>query len=73
MINWSDRLIDPILFNIFMHASVIKRYNNVEFNEWLKKNWDSAKRTLARRESLHLLPKFFVEYVLLTLNGGAAN
>ena len=55
-----------------MHASVIERYNNVEFNEWLKVQWDSAERTLATRESLYLLPKFFVEYVL-TLNGGAAN
>ena len=53
-----------------MHADVIERYNNLEFNEWPKVQWDSAERTLG--ENPYLLPQFFVEYVV-TLDGGAAN
>ena len=40
----TDRLIDPLLFNKFMHADVIECYNNLEFNEWLEVQWDSLNR-----------------------------
>ena len=70
----TDRLIDPLLFNKFMHADVIECYNNLEFNEWLEVQWDSLNRMQVkgtlRRESLYL-PQLFFEYV--NLDGGAAN